>query len=335
MSISRAIPLGALIFILAGRASAAVLVDFDRASPPSFDLFETIRGMPGPDLGGALPHARPVAAAAERVVVASEGAAVVGWEDFASAISRSAVVYAGEQHDQALHHAVQLEVLKEAHRRAGRAVMGIEMVDITRQKVLDDFMAGRMSEDEFALFWKKAWGFAWELYRPLFVYAKESSIPVRALNAPSSVIRNIAKFGLAGLAPEERKLLPERVDPIVEPRYLAYVKKMINGHGQLDPAREARMLEAMAAWNETMGQSVVDVLSKGEGPVVVIAGMGHMLYRAGIGESVSRRAAVRQSFVLPYPLDDTTRPLPELLKELQDPGSEEISMADFFSLNPE
>jgi uncharacterized iron-regulated protein len=271
----------------------------------------------------------------ERVVVASKGAAVTGWEDFASDISRSAVVYAGEQHDQALHHRVQLEVLQEVHQRGGLTAMGLEMVDITQQGTIDAYMAGRISEDEFAAFWKKAWGFAWELYQPLFAYAKEHALPVKALNAPSSIIRNIAELGLSGLKPEERALLPKRVDPIADPRYLAYVKATINGHGQLDPAREARMLEAMAAWNETMGQSVVDVLRQGCGSVVVIAGMGHMLYRAGIGESVARRAQVRQSFVLPYPLDDASTPLPELLKGLQDPASEDIALADYFRLNPQ
>ncbi|MBI5622876.1 MAG: ChaN family lipoprotein [Elusimicrobia bacterium] len=318
--------------LLASQAAAGPVLDFDRRAPgAAFDLFEAVRGIPVP----VLPPGIRTAASAERVVVASQGAALTPWDDFAADISRSAVVYAGEQHDQALHHAVQLEVLREVHRRGGRVAMGLEMVDITQQKALDDYMAGRMSEAEFAAFWKKAWGFAWELYAPLFAYAKENAIPVRALNAPSAVIRNIAKLGLAGLKPEERALLPRRVDPIVEPRYLAYVKRTINGHGQLDPAREARMLEAMAAWNETMGQSVVDVLREGCGTVVVVAGMGHMLYRAGIGESVARRAPVRQSFVLPYPLDDAARPLPDLLKELQAPGSEDIVLADYFRLNPQ
>lgn len=331
MPLHRLLSSAVFIIFASGAASAAPRVDFDRTAPGSFDIFEAVRGIPKP----YLPPARPAAPSREAVVVASKGAAVVGWEDFASEISRSAVIYAGEQHDQSLHHAVQLEVLKEIHRRAGRVTMGLEMVDITQQHTLDDYLAGRMSESEFAVFWKKAWGFAWELYRPLFLYAKENHIPVRGLNAPSSIIRSIAKLGLAGLSPAERAVLPARVDPIRDARYLAYVKEMINGHGQLDPAREARMLEAMAAWNETMGQSVVESLARDGNPVVVIAGMGHMLYRAGIGESVARRAPVKQSFVLPYPLDDTTRPLPELLAELQDPASTEIGMADYFRLNPQ
>ncbi|MBI5209158.1 MAG: ChaN family lipoprotein [Elusimicrobia bacterium] len=313
----------------ASSAQAQTVPDFDRIAPTTADWLGAIRRLPAP--------VGPSAArdfGEERVVVASEGAAVVGWDALGQALSQAAVVYVGEQHDQALHHALQLEVLKEVHGRAGRVTVGFEMVDRTQQKVLDDYAAGLLAEAEFALWWQKAWGFPFELYRPLFVYAKENGLPLKALNAPSSVIRNIARQGLASLSPEERRLLPARVDPIAEPRYLAYVKKTINGHGQLDPAREARMLEAMAAWNETMGQSVVDILADGAGPVVVIAGMGHMLYGAGIGESVARRSQARQVGVLPYPLDDSSRPLPELLKELQDPASEDISLADYFRLLP-
>ena len=80
-------------------------------------------------------------------------------------------------------------------------------------------------------------------------------------------------------------------------------------------------------------QSLVDALR--EGPVVVVAGMGHMLYDAGILESVRTRSAARQSVLLPYPMDGTTKPAEELLRALKDPTSEDLPLADFFWLNPQ
>jgi len=68
--------------------------------------------------------------------------------------------------------------------------------------------------------------------------------------------------------------------------------------------------------------------------VVVVAGMGHMLYDAGILESVRNRSSARQAVVLPYPMDGTKRPAEELLRALKDPASEDLPLGDFFWLNP-
>ena len=66
--------------------------------------------------------------------------------------------------------------------------------------------------------------------------------------------------------------------------------------------------------------------------VLVIAGQGHVFWRAGIPESALRRGAGMAAVLLPYPLDGETRPLPEQLKRLRDPASDELSRADAFLL---
>lgn len=273
---------------------------------------------------------KPAVQSGQPLVVSSSGAAVIGWGEFTAAIAAARVLYAGEQHDQAVHHAIQLEMLKEFHAKDPAVTVGLEMLDFTQQGALDDYLSGKTSEADFAEFWKKAWGFDFALYRPILAWAKTNRVPVRALNAPISVIRQVAKGGLASLSPAQRAQLPARVEPISDPRYLAYVKKSLSEHGPMDPVREGRMLEAMAAWNETMGQNVVDLL--GRGRVGVVAGMGHMLYDAGIAESVRRRSPAKQTVILPYPMNGTSRPAADLLKDLQDPASEDIGLADYFRL---
>ena len=274
--------------------------------------------------------------AAQAVIVAADGARVIGEEALARALDGADLVYSGEQHDQELHHRIQLAVLKAMHARRPGLAVGLEMLDLTQQPSLDAYLSGRMSEAEFAQFWKKAWGFDYELYRPILSYAKDNGIPCRALNAPSSIIKQIAKGGLGSLTPQQRALLPETIAPIDDPRYLAYVKASLNGHGQaLPPEREARMLEAMQTWNETMGESALKALRE-RGAVLVVAGSGHMIYGSGIAESVRRRAGPRQKVVLPYPTGgDESVPLAELLARLQDRESEDIQFADFFWLLPQ
>lgn len=282
-----------------------------------------------------IPPVPLVAPALERrVVVAREGASVLTWEEMESRLSRAEVVMAGEKHDEASHHALQFDLLRSLHESRGRAVVGLEMLGRGHQKTLDAFLSGEMPEEEFRKFWTKEWGYSLDLYLPLLDYARRSKLRVIALNAPRDIIRLIARGGLSSLTPGQRALLPERIDPISEPRYLAYVKRSLSEHGPLDPVREARMLEAMAVWNETMADSIASLLKAGEGPVLVVAGMGHMLYGAGIGESLSRRGDPLRSVVLPYPLDGERLPIDQALAKLQDPSSHDIALADFFRLIP-
>lgn len=292
------------------------------------DWLKSARSISAPQIPAA------VSAPQQRVVVAREGASVLSWEELESRLARTDVVLAGEKHDEASHHALQFDLLKSLHASRGRAVVGLEMLGRGHQKTLDAFLSGEMPEEEFRKFWAKEWGYSLDLYLPILDYARRSKLRVIALNAPREIIRLIARGGLSSLTPEQRALLPERLSPISEPRYLAYVKRSLSEHGPLDPVREARMLEAMAVWNETMADSIASLLKAGEGPVLVVAGMGHMLYGAGIGESLSRRGDPLRSVVLPYPLDGERLPIDQALAKLQDPSSQDIALADFFRLIP-
>lgn len=226
-------------------------------------------------------------------VIVDGGVRVVPWADFTAALSRAKVVMVGEKHDEALHHQIQAEVL--AAMPAG-AALGLEMLDHTHQKTLDAFMAGSMSEADFADFWKKQWGFDYSLYKPLFDVARAKPARVIALNAPRDVIRQVARGGLASLTPAERALLAPLIKPITHPKYLAYVNKSLDEHGPMDPARRARMLEAQAVWNETMAWR-----ASGFPQIMIAAGAGHVIYGDGIGGPLRRSGPISVITVLPGP----------------------------------
>jgi uncharacterized iron-regulated protein len=196
------------------------------------------------------------------------------------------------------------------------------------QKDLDDYLAGKTSDADFEKFWKKAWGYSFELYKPILSYCRARHVPVVGLNAPIGVIRQIAKGGLLSLTPAQRAWLPATVGQTSDSKYLAYLEKSLEGHGPMTPVQKARMLEAMAAWNETMGAAAAKTASRQ--PLLVIAGSGHMVYGKGVPESAARRGRLTQSVVLPYPLDGEARPLADLLKDLRDPKTGDAELADHF-----
>lgn len=280
----------------------------------------------------AVPPSSPVPSAAPGAVptvVARQGAALTSWGDYLSALSAASVVCVGEEHDKASHHRVQAETVAELAARGLPVTVGLEMVSTDQQGTLDDFMAGRMSESDFAAWWDKNWGFPYPIYKPIFDAARAARLPVVGLNVPRPLIREVARKGVAGLTPAERAQLPASIQESGDARYRAYIEASLDEHGPMPPDRRARMREAQAVWNEAMGARAASLAASGR-VVVVVAGQGHMLYGAGIPESAARRGA-RAVTVLPY---GEGLALPDALARLRAPASADVQLADFFRLIP-
>lgn len=285
-------------------------------------------------LAPTLPHGAPAGAPTAAVVESPSGAVVTDAE-LLDRLAASDVVFAGEKHDDALHHGVQFALLKGLHARRPGLALGLEMVDRGQQGVLDDWAAGRMSDADFEAFWKKAWGYDFAMYAPMLRYAKANALRLVGLNAPRALVSKVYRGGLAALTPGERALLPASVAQTTDPDYLAYITETIReSHGNPPPAALARMLEAQAVWNETMGESTVDALAAGAECMLVVAGSGHMVFGGGIPESAGRRRSLTQAVVLPWPDAGGRAPLPDMLRELRDPARALLKRADYFWLLP-
>jgi Haem-binding uptake, Tiki superfamily, ChaN len=145
------------------------------------------------------------------------------------------VVYAGERHDRAPDHDVQLALLVQLHALspgAGSVGVGLEMLPRARQSALDDHLAGRTEEAEFlrAVDWDHTWGFDFSFYRPIFAFCREHRLPMLALNAPRELVRALRQQGVAGLTDAQRAVVapgargrrscgpPRRARPRATPR---------------------------------------------------------------------------------------------------------------------
>lgn len=272
----------------------------------------------------------PASRSSVPVVVASPSGALTAWDEMIGGLLAARVIGVGEKHDEPSHHLVQARVLAAVADRDPNLVVGLEMVSQDQQGALDGFLSGKTSEADFAAFWNKAWGFDYAMYKPVFDAARTRHLRMVGLNAPIAVVISVAKKGVAGLTPAERAQLPASISESSDARYRAYVKDSLAGH-KLPPDAEARMTQAQAVWNETMGAKVAELAASGS-RVFLIAGQGHMLWRAGVPESAARRGAGPAAVVLPYPLDGQPLPLPDALARLRDPANAELSLADAFVL---
>lgn len=98
-------------------------------------------------------------------------------------MDRVAIVLGGDFHAYAQAQRSHLRLLRELP-PARRVILGLECLESCYQTVVDGFMAGEMTEEEFLVQvrWQEHWGFPWENYKPLFDLARERGFKVLALN---------------------------------------------------------------------------------------------------------------------------------------------------------
>lgn len=202
------------------------------------------------------------------------------------------IVYAGETHDNPAAHRLEVAVLTAlAQRHPGNLALGMEMLTPAQQPILDRWSAGELSEKEFVktVRWHDSWGFDFDYYRELFLFARDRHIPLIGLNADKALIRAVGREEFSALTPEQRAQLPE-IDTS-DPYHKLLVESIFGGH-----SKGARMLDGFQRvqllWDETMAENIARYLAspQGEGThMLVIAGGNHIRNGFGIPRRVFRR----------------------------------------------
>ncbi|WP_457755944.1 ChaN family lipoprotein [Thermodesulfatator indicus] len=222
-------------------------------------------------------------------------------ESIARAVSLKKVIFLGERHDRYEQHLAQLEIIKWLHEHGRPIAIGLEMFQRPFQQALDDYIAGRIGEDEFLRQseYFKRWGYNWKLYKPIIDYARENKIPLVALNAPKEITDKVAKEGLGALSPEEKAQIPE-----IDRQNLAYQEflRFVFEHHENSSGKIKNFetfYEAQLVWDETMAQSIVNYLEKHpDKQMVVLVGSGHVVYGYGIPSRVARRGIKDYAIIL-------------------------------------
>ena len=218
----------------------------------------------------------------------------------ASQLAAKRVVLVGESHDRYDHHLNQLEIIRRLYMRDPNLAIGVEYLQQPFQAQVDDYIAGRTSETEFlrATEYFKGWGYDYRLYAPIFRFAREQHIPVRALNVPTAVASAVAKLGIAGLSPQQRAYLPEKIEPADED-YKARLRAAFEEHGSSKPGAFDHFVDAQLTWDEGMATSAAAYLKANPGRrMVILAGSGHVAFGSGIPSRLERQTQATYAIVL-------------------------------------
>ncbi len=209
------------------------------------------------------------------------------------------IVFVGETHTRFDHHLVQLEALKFLHRKYGDVALGVEWFQFPFQSVLDDYVAGKITEAQMLTQtgYFERWHFDYRLYRPIVQYARDNGIPIVALNAPVELTSKIGKDGLDALPADARATLPGTYGPVSE-HYRNRVQAAFDAHPPQGQSFD-HFFEVMQTWDETMAKRAADHLKANPGRhLLVLAGSGHVMFGEGIPDRVERRTGIRGARLL-------------------------------------
>lgn len=207
------------------------------------------------------------------------------------------IVLVGEHHTNAAHHAAQLKVIQLLHNAGREVAVGLEMFRKESQQALDQWTAGRIGEAQFESIYLDNWNFGWELYGPIFKYARDRQIPMVGLNVPRKITLQVAYHGFDSLSDEQRGVL-EGITCNVSAEYREYIRYAYgaHGHGKMD---FSSFCEAQLVWDAAMAVHAVDYLKQHPDRVLVLlAGSGHAR-KPGIPTQLKQRADWLCAVVLP------------------------------------
>ncbi len=206
------------------------------------------------------------------------------------------VVFIGEMHGVAAHHSAQLQVIKALHDGGTQVSIGLEMFRQDGQEALDRWVAGDMDEFEFGGIFLQNWS-NWHAYRDIFIFARDKKIPLRGLNIPREIVRQVAREGFDSLSDGQQNLLP-LTSCNVSPEYRDFIRRSLQGHADNGSAFE-HFCEAQILWDASMAEKVAEYLQQHpQRLVVVLAGNGHS-WKHGIDEQLSRIGTYRTRVLLP------------------------------------
>ena len=223
----------------------------------------------------------------------------------------SQVIFVGELHGNPGAHQVELEVLKAMFKQGGPLALATEQFERDTQQALDDYLGGKLTEDEFRKN-TRAWP-NYADYRPLIEFCKANKVPVIAGNVPRRLANRVYKEGVEVLseftADEKSWSAPE-----VNATTGAYRNKFFEAMGGMEGHSDAmeRMYASQCFKDDTMAESVANWLKENpKGRVLHINGNFHSKGGLGVPEKLSALMPDVQIGLITCTSDDDEEAAPE------------------------
>eukprot|EP00804_Cyclotella_cryptica_P000207 CCRYP_016194-RA/>CCRYP_016194-RA protein AED:0.33 eAED:0.33 QI:0/-1/0/1/-1/1/1/0/415 len=235
-------------------------------------------------------------------------------------------VWLGEHHNSARDHMLQADFVRNIHRRRreelgaqnGNMSVGLEMVQLQFQPVLDAFIANKITADQMKqqVQWEKRWAWSFHNYLPVFEACRELSIPLIALNVDSEDLGLVESGGFPNLPREKmQKYISDPagfasfaaspyyktyVDYVISPSYdvhqqMGILKTTITGQRLEEDMPFSCFFSGRILWDEAMANTAFKWNKDHEGGLIVgLVGADHVKFQGGITGRYQRMAKDKQ-----------------------------------------
>lgn len=244
----------------------------------------------------------------------SKGRAVT-LEEIVAALDKADVLFVGETHNDPTAHLLEAELLRRADERFAQSsskpkrtvALSLEMFERDVQTVVDEYLAGLVSERHFLLS-SRPWRNYETDYRPLVEYARAHRLSVIAANAPARYVSRVSANGpdsLQALSANAKAWLPPLPFQPASDAYAAKFNRFMGGGMTSAPATPQRapnphaaqpqagphgtfhLLDAQNLRDASMAHSIAEYLkSKRDALVVGVNGTFHSEERLGVPDQL-------------------------------------------------
>lgn len=197
-----------------------------------------------------------------------------------AALQGQRVIFLGEVHDNAVQHALRIEVLRRLVAAGERPAIAFEQFDRERQSDIDRARRERPRDAGYLIEQgggAKTW--RWEFYRPFVQLALDFDLPIVAANLSRKDAMKLSTEGWSVLfdAAAIEKLGIERLPAEIR---AAHQREIQRGHCDLIPAGDLpAMARAQIGRDLVLAQSIRPYLAQG---VVLLTGNGHVRKDIGV-----------------------------------------------------
>lgn len=229
-------------------------------------------------------------------------------------MARQQAVLLGESHDSAEDHRWQLHALARLHALQPQMAIGFEMFPRRLQPVLDEWVAGKLSEREFLqrAEWDKVWGYDARDYLPLFHFARMQRLPMLALNIERELIEAVRLQGWDALPVERREGVTLPAAP--NEAYRQRLREVFEHHPDREhdnPAAFERFVLTQTLWDRAMAEGIATHLERQPAALVVaILGAGHVRHGHGVTHQLQALGIQRSGTLLTWPHEESCSSIP-------------------------
>lgn len=182
----------------------------------------------------------------------------VGFEKMTSAANAADLVLFGEFHNNPISHWLQLELAQRMYaEHQANLQLGFEMFEQDQQTLLDDYLKGKINEDQFKDT-LRLWPNYGTDYQPLILFAKEKQLNCVASNIQRKYASLLFKKGRQAL-----DTLPEAIKNQMAPLNFAFdttlsqYQDMKQMGAHMGPGAGWRMVESQAIKDATMAHFIL------------------------------------------------------------------------------